>query len=135
MRLKRIESREQYKKPNRISAVIDSQKSVLACYKEGRQVPDDKLGSDIFLLIEALNAAELQIKSLLNLINNLNLDQDTLQPYLDEYPEEDPKREKRYHLEDARCEVHYAMKKNDQAAISRNINRLYLLEEKYKIKI
>ena len=135
MRLKRIESREQYKKPNRISAVIDLQKSVLACYKEGRQVPDDKLGSDIFLLIEALNAAELQIKSLLNLINNLNLDQDTLQGYLDEYPEEDIHREKRYHLEDARCEVHYAMKKNDQAAISRNINRLYLLEEKYKIKI
>lgn len=130
MKLTRVQSREVFPVPERPHYIINLMKKTADFYIEGKDMPDDRIGDVIIGLINALNAAEKQIEMLHTVIQNAELDRDWLDDYLDKFPEEE-EYTKKYKIENLKDALFHSMMKKDEKLISKYINEINVLQERY----
>jgi hypothetical protein len=125
-KLNRIESMESFPMDQRLFMVYSLGEGSLTLYKEGRDAKDAEIGTALWLYHNALNEAEAQIQTLLELLKKQDMDHNEMEEYLERFPDSDVN----YLIQETKAELFIAMAKEDQKAISKLTNKLLIIQEK-----
>jgi len=132
MKLTRVESRELFPVPTRAHYVWSLKNGTITFFVEGCEMNEEtEIGSVLASYICALNAAEKQIESLLEVIDANEIQDHFSDDYLEEYPEEEDYKSK-YKVEDIKDALFHSMMKKDEKMISKYVNQLNVVTDKLK---